>query len=39
MSTDDDYPTDLTDDQWELLRPLLPERTWRSGGPDGRHAT
>jgi putative transposase len=33
MSTVYDYPTDLTDDQWELLHPLLPERTWRPGGP------
>ena len=33
MSIDDDYPTDMTDDQWELLVPLLPERTWRPGGP------
>jgi putative transposase len=33
MSTDDDYPTDLTDEPWELLQPLLPERPWRSGGP------
>ena len=33
MSPVYDYPTDLTDDQWELLHPLLPERTWRPGGP------
>ena len=33
MSTDYDYPTDLTDDQGELLQPQLPERTWRPGGP------
>jgi putative transposase len=33
MSADYDYPTDLTDGQWELLQPVLPERTWRSGGP------
>ena len=39
MSTDDDYPTDLTDEPWELLHPLLPERTWRPAHPDDRHAT
>ena len=33
MSTDYDYPTDLTDEQWELLQLLLPARTWRPGGP------
>ena len=33
MSTDYDYPTDVTDAQWELLQPMLPERTWRPGGP------
>jgi putative transposase len=33
MSADYDYPTDVTDGQWELLQPVLPERTWRSGGP------
>jgi putative transposase len=33
MSTVYDYPTDLSDDQWALLHPLLPERTWRPGGP------
>ena len=33
MSTDDDYPTDLMDERWELLQSLLPERTWRPGGP------
>ena len=33
MSTDDDYPTDGTNDQGELLQPLLPEHTWRPGGP------
>ena len=27
------YPTDLTDDQWELLHSVLPERKWR---PDRR---
>jgi transposase len=33
MSPVYDDPTDVTDDQWELLHPLLPERTWRPGGP------
>ena len=33
MSTDDDYSTDVTDERWELLQPVLLERTWRSGGP------
>jgi putative transposase len=33
MSTDDDYPTEVTDEPWEWLHPLLPERTWRPSGP------
>ena len=33
MSPDYGYSTELTDDQWELLQPLLPERTWQPGGP------
>jgi len=33
MSPVYDYPTDLTHEQWELLHPLLPERTWHPGGP------
>ena len=33
MSVDYDYPTDLSDAQWELLQSLLPERKWRPGGP------
>ncbi len=33
MSPEDDYPTDVTDEPWELLQPLLPERTWRPSGP------
>ena len=33
MSTDYAYPTDLSDEPWELLQPMLPERTWRPGGP------
>ena len=27
-----DYDTDVTDGQWELIEPLLPERTWQLGG-------
>jgi putative transposase len=33
MNTDYDYPTDLTDEPWELLQLMLPGRTWQSGGP------
>jgi putative transposase len=33
MSADYRYPTDLTDEPWELLQSVLPERTWRPGGP------
>lgn len=33
MSTDDDSPTDVTEEPWEVLPPLLPERTWRPSGP------
>ncbi len=32
MSTPDPYATDLTDEQWELLASLLPERKWKPGG-------
>ena len=33
MSTYSQYPTDLTDAQWQLIQPLLPLRKWRPGGP------
>jgi putative transposase len=33
MSPDYGYPTELTDERWELLQPMLPGRTWRPGGP------
>jgi putative transposase len=33
MGLDDDYPTDLSDEPWALLQPMLPERPWRSCGP------
>ena len=33
MSTAYHYATDLTDEQWELLQSLLPERPWSPGGP------
>jgi putative transposase len=33
MSAAHHYPTDVTDAQWDVLQALLPERTWRPGGP------
>ena len=33
MSTPYQYPTDITDARWQQLRPLLPARRWRRGGP------
>ena len=33
MSAVHHYDTDLTDEQWELLEPLVPERPWQPGGP------
>ena len=33
MSTRTQYPTDLTDAQWQLIHPMLPPRKWRRGGP------
>jgi len=33
MSAACHYPTDLTDEQWELLQLVLPPPTWRPGGP------
>jgi transposase len=27
------YPTDVTDEHWEFLLPLLPRPKWRPGGP------
>jgi putative transposase len=33
MSAGDRYRTDLTDEPWELLPSVLPERTWHPGGP------
>lgn len=33
MSTPCDYPTNLSDEQWELLEPFLPKPKWRPGGP------
>ena len=32
MSTDKHYPTDLTDEQWQVIEPLLPSPTWHPGG-------
>jgi putative transposase len=33
MSTCCHYPTDVSDAQWEILSPLLPQPKWRPGGP------
>lgn len=33
MSACCQYETDLTDEQWEVLQPLLPAPQWRPGGP------
>ena len=33
MNTPEQYPTDLTQAQWELLRPSLPKPQWRTGVP------
>jgi transposase len=33
MRADYRYPTDVTDEPWDMLPSLLPERTWRPGGP------
>ena len=33
VSTQEQYPTDLTDSQWELIEPLLPEPRKIPGGP------
>ena len=33
MSADYRSPTDVTDEPWELLPSVLPERTWCPGGP------
>jgi putative transposase len=32
MSAVHHYPTDLSDEQWDLLNCLLPQRAWRPGG-------
>jgi putative transposase len=33
MSTVCHYPTDVSDEQWEILQLLLPKPQWRPGGP------
>lgn len=33
MSTEYQYPTDLSDEQWAVFAPLLPKPKWRPGGP------
>jgi putative transposase len=38
MSTACHYPTDVSDAQWEVLQLVLPQPTWRPGGP-GRKPT
>ena len=32
MSATDHYDTNVTDEQWALLEPLLPARPWQLGG-------
>lgn len=33
MSTEGYYPIDVSDEQWDILAPLLPKPKWRPGGP------
>ena len=33
MSPWSHYPTDMTEEQWQVLAPLLPKPKWRPGGP------
>lgn len=33
MSAPYDYPTNLSDEQWEVLEPFLPKPKWQPGGP------
>jgi len=33
MSTSVHYPTDVSDEQWEVLAPLMPPPKWQPGGP------
>ena len=35
MSTASHYPTSLSDEQWYVLQPMLPESKWQPGGPGG----
>lgn len=28
-----DYPTNLSDEQWKIVEPLLPKPKWQPGGP------
>jgi transposase len=32
MSADHHSPTDLSDEQWDLLQAMLPPRAWHPGG-------
>ncbi len=33
MNTQRQYPTNVTQSQWQLLIALLPKRKWQKGGP------
>jgi transposase len=33
MSTACHYPTEISDEQWDILQLLLPKPKWRPGGP------
>ncbi len=33
MRAETHYATDMSDEQWAILEPLLPEQKWRPGGP------
>jgi putative transposase len=33
MSATNCYATDLRDEQWAILKPLLPKQKWYPGGP------
>ena len=39
MSACCQYATDLTDEQWEVLHPLLPARQWRPVARGAHHVT
>jgi hypothetical protein len=33
MSTRYDYPTNVSEEQWQFLEPLVPKAKWQPGGP------